>query len=315
MWTIESDERILILWKLESSPSNSFADLIGPPCRSRLGLVTWDPYQSFQVTPPMSYLLEINQLILLSLHSSFSQQGTLCSPSVQRTNSMNQQWNYIVLAVSQHPVYQSSSNIHISNLQLVKFGSWTSAPQIPRGFCFCQSCLWHKSDNPSYNQSDSRRKPRWNKLWTSSGVFSPKVVEFLMFKVFHDEDIEISGKGNVKIEFCVDGLVISDVLIIDGCLHGRLRGHSTLAMLDMKKRWDDTSRLAPTSAVDAVSGMITWESRNSWKIWHTIDAAKSTRVTRFPVVGVIYPREMCVWQECVPRKHFNASWSLMGFRN
>lgn len=201
MWTIESDERILILWKLESSPSNSFADLIGPPCRSRLGLVTWDPYQSFQVTPPMSYLLEINQLILLSLHSSFSQQGTLCSPSVQRTNSMNQQWNYIVLAVSQHPVYQSSSNIHISNLQLVKFGPWTSAPQIPHRFCFCQSCLWHKSDNPSYNQSDSRRKPRWNKLWTSSGVFSPKVVEFLMFKVFHDEDIEILGKGNVKIEF------------------------------------------------------------------------------------------------------------------
>lgn len=55
-----------------------------------------------------------------------------------------------------------------------------------------------------------------------------------MFKVFHDKDVKIPGKGNVKIEFFVDGLVISDVLIIDGCLHGRLRGHSTLAMLGIR---------------------------------------------------------------------------------
>lgn len=77
---------------------------------------------------PYSYLLEINQLILLSLHSSFSQQGTLCPTSVWKTNSMNQQWNYIVLAVSQHRVYQSSSNlqiIHISNLHFVFFGRFT----------------------------------------------------------------------------------------------------------------------------------------------------------------------------------------------
>lgn len=68
------------------------------------------------------------------------------------------------------------------------------------------------------------------------GVFRPKVVEFLMFKAFHDEDIEIPGKGNVKVEFFVDGLVISDVLIMNGCFHRRLCGHSTLANVGHEKK-------------------------------------------------------------------------------